>query len=258
MRPDWFTLAAQIVNFLVLVWLLKHFLYDRIVAAMKAREAGIAARLDEAARQREQAEREAELYRARNRELEEQRRELLARAEEEAQEHRRTLMEAARQDMEAARADWLADLDREREELMRDFREQLGVEVIALARQVLREIADADLEEQALRMFVAQLEALEPERREAMLAAIREADGVVEIRTALPLSREQRDRLASRLRQVLDEGIEPRFASAAELICGIELRTHSHRFVWNADSRLETLEASLLELLSGKADAQPS
>ena len=40
MEPGyWFTLVAQVINFLVLVWLLKHFLYGRIVKAMSEREA---------------------------------------------------------------------------------------------------------------------------------------------------------------------------------------------------------------------------
>ena len=48
MLIDWFTVVAQIVNFLVLVALLKHFLYGRLVEAIDAREKRIAARLAEA------------------------------------------------------------------------------------------------------------------------------------------------------------------------------------------------------------------
>jgi F-type H+-transporting ATPase subunit b len=38
MGIDWFTLVAQIANFLILVALLKHFLYNRIIKAMDERE----------------------------------------------------------------------------------------------------------------------------------------------------------------------------------------------------------------------------
>ena len=48
MLIDWFTVCAQIVNFLVLVALLKHFLYGPILRAMDAREQTIAGRLAEA------------------------------------------------------------------------------------------------------------------------------------------------------------------------------------------------------------------
>jgi len=48
MQIDWFTLIAQIVNFLILVWLLKHFLYDRMVDGMDKRREKISSRLKEA------------------------------------------------------------------------------------------------------------------------------------------------------------------------------------------------------------------
>ena len=48
MQIDWLTVAAQIVNFLVLVWLLQRFLYRPITEAMARREERIESRLSEA------------------------------------------------------------------------------------------------------------------------------------------------------------------------------------------------------------------
>ncbi len=154
MDLDWFTLIAQVVNFLVLVWLLKHFLYSRIVRAMNEREAKINGRLEEAARKRASAEQEAELFRAKNRELEEHRDQIMARAKEEAEAHRQELMDAARLETETAQVQWLDTLKRERQGLLREFRERLGQEVFTLTRQGLKELANADLEEQIMKVFV--------------------------------------------------------------------------------------------------------
>jgi F-type H+-transporting ATPase subunit b len=49
MSIDWITVAAQIANFLVLIWLLKRFLYRPILDGIDAREAEIKARMQEAA-----------------------------------------------------------------------------------------------------------------------------------------------------------------------------------------------------------------
>ena len=62
MAIDWITVGAQIANFLVLVYLLKRFLYGPIVRAMERREQTIAARLDDAHSQAAAAAREKELY----------------------------------------------------------------------------------------------------------------------------------------------------------------------------------------------------
>ena len=45
MLIDWFTVGAQAVNFIILVWLLKRFLYKPILNAIDAREKRIATEL---------------------------------------------------------------------------------------------------------------------------------------------------------------------------------------------------------------------
>jgi F-type H+-transporting ATPase subunit b len=257
---DWFTLIAQVVNFLVLVWLLKHFLYARIVQAMNDREAKIASRLEEAARKRAEAEREAELYRARNREFDAQRDEMLAAAKQDADALRERLMETTRLEVEAAQAQWLDSLQRERQALLEDVRDRLGTQVFALARHALKELANVDLEGRILDVFVERLQGLDPAEREAIAAAVRNSDHEVEVRTAFPVPPDVRESVSRSLRQQLDDGVSVRFTSAPELICGIELRADSHRLVWNLDSYLEGLEARVFDVLDerAKSDVKPS
>ncbi len=253
MELDWFTLIAQVVNLLVLVALLKHFLFDRIVRAMGEREARIAGRLDEAARTRASAEQEAELFHSRRRELEEQREQMLAQSRKEAESLRQQLMDASRRDAESAQLQWLEALQRERDQLLQDFRERLGQAVFTLASQGLKELANADLEAQILKVFMERLRALDPAKREEIVAAIRDSDLEVEVRTAFPVSPQAREELSRFLREHLDDSVGIRFITAPELICGIELRVSSHRIVWNLDSYLEGVQARVFEGLDESA-----
>lgn len=249
MAVDWFTLIAQIVNFLILVWLLKRLFYTQIIGAMDARAAGIAGRLKEAAHEREEAKTEAEAYRARNREFEQQRERMLERAAEEAEAQRQTLLEDVHRQTDNARKQWLSTVERERQELLQDFRERVGEGVFRLANQSLRELADTDLETQMLKMFTQRVLALDPERRKVIVAAIRDSGGEVEVRTAFALDAQAREHLSSELRRHLDDGLTVRFSTVPELICGIELRTNGHSLAWNLDSHLENLEARVFELM---------
>jgi F-type H+-transporting ATPase subunit b len=52
MLIDWFTVVAQVLNFLILVWLLKRFLYRPILNAIDVREKRIAAEVADARRRR--------------------------------------------------------------------------------------------------------------------------------------------------------------------------------------------------------------
>ena len=56
MSIDWITVVAQIANFLVLVWLLKRFLYRPILDGIDAREAEITRRMAEAGEAQKKAQ----------------------------------------------------------------------------------------------------------------------------------------------------------------------------------------------------------
>ena len=48
MQIDYFTIIAQIINFLILVFLLRHFLYRPVITAMDEREQKMVSRLKDA------------------------------------------------------------------------------------------------------------------------------------------------------------------------------------------------------------------
>ena len=66
MLIDWFTVGAQLLNFAILVWLMKRFLYQPILRAVDAREKHIAQALAQAEADKAQAAQESELFRQRN------------------------------------------------------------------------------------------------------------------------------------------------------------------------------------------------
>ena len=66
MEVDWFTVIAQILNFLVLVWLLKRFLYKPVLNAIDEREKKIASELEDAAIHKAEARKEKEKFLQKN------------------------------------------------------------------------------------------------------------------------------------------------------------------------------------------------
>ena len=84
MLIDWFTVGAQVVNFLILVWLLKRFLYRPILDAIDAREKRIARELADADATKAEAQKERDEFRHKNEAFEQQRTALMNKAAEEA------------------------------------------------------------------------------------------------------------------------------------------------------------------------------
>ena len=93
MLIDWFTVGAQALNFLILVWLMKHFLYKPIVHAIDAREKKIAAELADADAKKAEAQKERDEFQHKNEEFDQQRAVLFSKATDDAKAERQRLLE---------------------------------------------------------------------------------------------------------------------------------------------------------------------
>lgn len=248
MDIDWFTLLLQVVNFLVLVGLLKYFLYGRIVAAMRQREEAFAARQEEIDRARTEAEAERTRHQEKVRELDEQTAELLAQARAAAETERRRLVEDARVEVEEQRTRWRRSLRQEQESFLRELRRRAGDRLCAAARQALADLADVDLQQRMRAILLARLSRSTPER-DRLLEALRASDQPLVVRSAFPLKPEERDHLTRTLETDLGLTAPVGFEEEPDLICGLEFGIGAHRFGWNVATYLETFEAAYLEAL---------
>ena len=136
MHIDWFVFFAQIVNFLILVWLLKKFLYSRIIKAIDDREAKITATFEEAEKSRGEAQHAAEQSEKKLQALNEDYEAMMNRARTDAEAHRKELMDKAREEIDRIQARWIETVTAERKAFLQDLRRLAGVQVYAIARLV--------------------------------------------------------------------------------------------------------------------------
>ena len=260
MQIDWFTFFAQIVNFLILVLLLRRFLYGPITRTMDAREAMIADRFHEAEEQERHAREEIDLYRAKREQLNESETEILADAETEAEERRRVMIHEARAEVETMMSRWYEDVEHEREALLHEIRERLGAMVVKLSDRVLSDVADSSLEQQATTHFVARLQNLPPADRHALVESGGSFDQDVIVRSAAKLPYAQRQQIIETLGQLIDDdaranGSHPRpeypdeigvrFEEDPDLLCGVELRVRDRRVAWSVRDYLDALDEEI-------------
>ena len=249
MLINWFTVAAQIVNFLILVALLKHFLYGPIVAAMTAREGKIAACLMEAQEKNQLAAQAEACLSQKIRETEEQRQEMLTEAGRQAEAYKEELFSRARQEVEGIRQNWAASLEREKETFLHELKERLAREVLAITRRVLRELGSVELEQRLIEVFLERLPQLAPEEQRAIRESVEEIGGELLVTTAFELSDEIRRKIATQVQRQFGPGLAFRFATSEDLLAGIELLTGSRKLAWSHGSFLDTLEESLRQAL---------
>lgn len=257
MQIDWFTFAAQAVNFLVLVALLQRLLYRPLVSAMERRQEEIDRRLEEGAGMEREARDRAEALERERRELEERREELLRAAEGEAEARRSELLEEAREEVGARRRRWQEALDRERESFLEELRGRVAEEAVAVARRALADLADADLERRAADRFVARLEGLDEAGRQELGSALKRAvERVGEeplVESSFELPEEVRTRIVRALDDLLPGGRTVRFETSTDLGFGIELTAGGVELGWSLDRYLAGLDERVGELLSEAA-----
>ncbi len=241
MHVDWVTVVAQVVNFLVLVWLLKRFLYAPVLSAMERRRRRVAERLEEAARR----EREADEARGRHERLEAdlaQRREtLLAQARDEAADRRREWLEQARGEVQAARLAWRHDLERERADTRARLRQAVADAALDAASQLLGELSDSDLDHQMVRRFIARLETLD----EDALTGLAGGGGPLRVRSARELDPALRARLSRALHERIGVLVPVEYAVTPELLAGIEVDAGGLHVGWSLAERMQGLERRL-------------
>jgi F-type H+-transporting ATPase subunit b len=248
---DWFTVFAQIVNFLILVGLLKYFLYGPILRAMDQREEKIAHRLAEADQREQEAEENRQHYHARQRELKEQQDDILARAREEAEAERQRLMDEAREEVDAVKSRWYEALEREKTTFLQDLRQRAGQQVYHITRQALEDLATADLEQQIIEAFCRRLQDLSEEKRQELTTILQQGNEAT-ITSAFELPPGAREKIEDILQGYAQDGLKLHYQTSPEVISGIELKAPGYKVAWNLDHYLEDLEAETRQMLEEK------
>jgi F-type H+-transporting ATPase subunit b len=257
MQIDWLTVAAQIVNFLVLVWLLQRFLYRPITRAMARREERIETRLSEAKAAREEVEAQAGRLREQQQALEASREELLSEARQEADAVRARLEDDVRKEMEARRKTWQDHLEDEREAFATRLRQRAGHQVIDIVGRVLRDYAGSDLAGQVAGTFADRLASLDAEERDKLKQAAGRAEGPARVESSVALKPGPRSRITRAIHACVARDIDVEYHEDADLLLGIRLTIGEQTVEWSAARFLHRLEPTLDEVIEGSGRHRP-
>ena len=192
MLIDWFTVVAQALNFLILVWLLKRFLYKPILNALDAREKRIATELADADAKKAEARQERDEFTRKNEEFDQQRTALLTKAEDEATAERQRLLDEARKESDALRTKWQEALRSEHQSLNKELTRRTREEIFAIARKTLADLATTSLEERLGEVFIRRLREMDGQAKEGLAEALKTASDPAIVRSAFDLPAEQR------------------------------------------------------------------
>ena len=255
MLIDWFTVVAQVVNFLILVWLMKRFLYQPILKALDAREKRIAAELADADAKEADAIKERDEFKRKNDEFDRQRDAMLKKATEEAANERSRLLDAVRKDADNMHDKLQDKLSSEYRNLHEEFASRTRAEVFAIARKTLADLSGESLEERMAEVFVQRLRGMNSDEKGRLAGMLKSPYHSVQVRSAFELAPAQHTSIEDAIHATLATKIPVQFEIVPDLIGGIELIMHGQKVAWSIADYVASLEKDVNELL--KAHHRP-
>jgi F-type H+-transporting ATPase subunit b len=255
---DWFTVGAQALNFVILVWLMKHFLYKPILDAIDAREKRIATELADADAKKAEAQKERDEFQHKNEEFDQQRTALLSQATDAVKAERQRLLDEARKAADALSAKRMETLRNDARSLNQAISRRTQQEVFAIARKALTDLATTSLEERMSEVFARRLRELDGKAKEGLADALKTASEPALVRSAFDLPADQRAAIQNALNETFSAEIHVRFETAADLVGGIELTTNGQKVAWSIAGYLASLEKGVGELLNKPAGSEPA
>lgn len=249
MLIDWFTVIAQIINFLILVFLLEHFFYDRIIQAMEERESRIQKRLRDAEQRKKDAEQAAAFYRNKQEEIEDKRSEILEEAKKAAEERRKKLSQEAREEVDDLRKKWKDGVQKEKEVFVREFCRMAAREVFAIARKALGNLADLEVEERVGKIFIERMKKMKKKDLKEIAQSLQESKRPAKVLSGFEISTQMRRKITQAVHRQIADGVDVEYETSPELLLGIELKTRGRKLGWNGKTYLADLEENALNRL---------
>lgn len=249
MLIDWFTVAAQIVNFLILVWLLKRFLYKPILDAIDAREKRIASELADADTKKAEAEKQRTDFEDKNKAFDQRRSVLLGKATDDAKVERERLIDQAKKEAERLRVTQADALSGDQIRLASEITLLAGKEVFAIARKALTDLATVSLEERVGEVFTRRLRELDPKAKALLGDALKNSSQPALVRSAFVLPADQRAAIQNALNETFSAEVKIKFEDSQDIICGIELTANGQKVAWSIASYIAALSKKVSDLV---------
>ena len=239
MTINWFTVAAQILNFLVLVWLMKRFLYKPVLAAIQEREQKIQAQLKDAETNKAEAIKQQEDFRLKNEMFDKERKGLVENMLKDVKIEKDKLEEEAKNEVSVQKANQINSLKDSQLKSFGEIKRKTQKEVFAMTRKTLSDLASTTLEDQVVNQFLQKMQS-----DDQVIKKFQPSSEPVTIQSAFELNPDQQNKIKSVLGKMIGEQTDFQFKTFPDMITGIEVSLSGYKLSWSISDYLDSMENS--------------
>jgi F-type H+-transporting ATPase subunit b len=247
---DWTTFAIEIVNFLILVWLLQRFLYRPVLTVIEQRKAKIEQTLQAAALSEQNGLALKRQYEQQLTDWERDKEQARARLVQELNAERQRLIEENRVVMERERDKARALEQQRQQEVMNRLEQEALARGGEFVARLLTRLVSPALQAQLLELLLEDLAGLPAARREALHRALAGTSAAIEVVSALPLNEPERTALGGALQALAGHAVNIHFTEDPGLLAGLRVNARP----WVLRANLQDELAFFLEALPHDGD----
>ncbi|MEZ5931056.1 MAG: hypothetical protein R3F54_03745 [Alphaproteobacteria bacterium] len=252
MQIDWWTFAFQAINFLILVWLLKRFLFLPVKEVIRKREERAEHAIVEAQEREKAAEAARQGFEDDRAKLADERQAMLKKIHDDLEAERRQCLDKAAADADQLLQAARASIAQEREAVLKDIRDQVATLAVDLASTLLQKAGVDASKRSILERLERQIDALPAAERERFAKDLAADGAEMTIVTTSPLSAEEQAEWTDRLGGCLGRKGKAAFVTEPDILDGAELRLPHAVITFTWQDQLAKAKELLLD------DAAPS
>ncbi|MBK3333277.1 hypothetical protein GWK41_09360 [Persephonella atlantica] len=234
MKFDVLTYIFEIVNFFVLLWILKKLLYNPVISVLKKRKNYIDQKIREAEEAQSKVEKLKQEYQQLLKEIEETRKSKIAQITKEVQQEKERLYEEMKKELDAQRQKFLDSLEAEKREVLNQLKEETVRYSLAFVSKLLSQLSDKNLHTRLFKLAMEGIRSINPEEIDNISDELKERN-VITVETAYPLTEKDLQKLKDVVKNIFGVDVVVKTEERKELIAGVKIHIASKMI----DSSLE-------------------
>lgn len=238
MLIDWFTVIAQFFNFLLLVWLLKRFLYKPIMNAVDRREQTIQEQLSHAAEQMDTAEILNNQYLSEINNFNSKKEDLMLQAVQEAESVKKNMIDANKLELSHLKQKQKESLRDQEEAYQNNLIKQAQTEIFQIAKKTLYDLSSEEIESHLFRVFMNQIKALTTAQKDELRFTLADCQYKIIFKSSYEMQETDQQLLTNTLTDMVVHPVSLVFVKQSELINGFQLLTGDFKVSWNIEEYL--------------------
>jgi len=242
MLINWFTVLAQIVNFLILIFLLKRFLYGPITRAMEERKKKIATAIEQADSAEKKAKQHFEELAGEKQKFLDAKELKLAEAEKEIREKQDKSLKEAHLEVEDLRQTWMDQLTEDKAAFLSKLKGEITSQIMRIGEKVLRDLANEKLERQVITVFLKKVSKDDIFQSQTI-------SGKLLVQSGFKIENEQSEFIRKQLSEYFKKAQTIQFQVIEEIGIGIRIKAGDRKVEWNLANYLGGLEKEIFSNL---------